>query len=108
LAELSSEGSSQLGPILDPVVLRSSVLAHLVLLPIGHFFSVSVYGAIATLSDFFLGVVLLAGFAELGRMIPHYTAQRKEKVPLLSAYRTFHAVALLLIALSGWVALGGI
>ncbi len=108
IAGLSPEGHGQFGPILDPVVLRYAVLTYLVVLPIGHFFAVPVFGATATLSDFFLGIILLAGFAELDRMIPHYAAQRKAEVPLLPAHRTFHMVALLFVAFSGWVALGGV
>ncbi len=94
--------------ILDPVVLRYTVMTYLVVLPVGHLYSVSVFGAMATLSDFFLGIILLAGFAELDRMIPHYRARRKEQTPLLPAHRAFHAAAFLFMAFSGWVALGGL
>ena len=41
--------------ILDPVVLRYTVMTYLVVLPVGHLYSVSVFGAMATLSDFFSG-----------------------------------------------------
>ena len=108
LADRSPDGPGRFGTILDPLVLRYTVLAYLVLMPVGHFFVLPVFGAMATLSDVFLGIVLLAWFAELKRMIPHYLAQRKDEVPLLPAYRAFHAVALLFIGFSGWVVVGGL
>ena len=64
--------------IQDPVVLRYAVWAYLVALPVGHLYTVSVFGTVATLSDGFLAIVILAGFAEIDRMIPRYLARRKE------------------------------
>ena len=81
-------------PILDPLILRYAVFGYLVVLPMGHLFVMLVNGAMATLSDVFLAIVILAGIAELGRMIPHYLSRRREGVPLLPVHRAFHVAAL--------------
>ena len=94
-------------PILDPLILRYAVFGYLVVLPIGHLFVMPVNGAMATLSDVFLAIVILAGIADLGRMIPHYLSRRREGVPLLPVHRAFHVAALFFMAFSVWGALGG-
>ncbi len=94
-------------PIPDPLILRYAVFGYLVVLPIGHLFVMPVNGAMATLSDVFLAIVILAGIADLGRMIPHFLSRRREGVPLLPVHRAFHVAALFFMAFSAWGALGG-
>jgi len=91
----------------DPVALRYAVLVYLAVLPIGHIWALPVNGAVATLSDVFLALVLLAGAVDLVRMIPDYLVRRGEPVLLLPSLRSFHVAALLFVALSAWVALSG-
>ena len=105
--EADLEASRQPGAILDPLILRYAVFVYLVVLPIGHLFVLPVNGAMATLSDVFLAIVILAGIVELSRVIPHHLAHRKEDIPLLPAHRAFHFAALFFMAFSVWVALGG-
>ena len=92
--------------ILDPVILRFAVLTYLVVLPVGHLVAIPVNGTIATGSDVFLALVLLAGLIELGRMSGPYLAGRVEKLPLLPGRSAFHMAALLFMSFSVWVALG--
>ena len=92
--------------ILDPVILRFAVLTYLVVLPVGHLVAIPVNGTIATGSDVFLALVLLAGLIELGRMSGPYLAGRVEKLPLLPGRSAFHMAALLFMSSSVWVALG--
>ena len=99
-----------LRPVLDPNILRYAVLAYVVVLPIGQLlrFPVNgtVNGAVVTASDWFLGVVILAGVVELSRMSGHYLRNRGGDLPPLPGMSTFHFAALLFMAFSAWVALG--
>ena len=93
-------------PIWDPVILRFAVLMYLVVLPVGHLLVIPVNGTTAVGSDVFLGLVLLAGIIELGRMSGPYLAGRVEKLPLLPGRSAFHMAALFFMSFSIWVALG--
>ena len=107
-AGLAAESGPDLPePIPDPLILRYAVFGYLVVLPIGHLFVLPVNDAMATVSDVFLAIVILAGIAELSRMIPHYLSRRREGVPLLPVHRAFHVAALFFMAFSAWGALGG-
>ena len=92
--------------ILDPVILRFAVLTYLVVLPVGHLVVIPLNGTMATGSDVFLALVLLAGLIELGRMSGPYLAGRVEKLPLLPGRSAFHMAALFLMSFSVWVVLG--
>ena len=93
-------------PVLDPRILRYAVLAYVVVLPVGQFLVIPVNGTLATVSDWFLGVVILAGVVELARMSGHYLRNRGNDLPLLPGQSAFHVAALLFMAFSAWVALG--
>ena len=92
----------------DPVILRFAVLLYLVVLPVGQLVALPVNGTLATGSDVFLGLVLLAGVIELGRMGGPYFATGVERLPLLPVHRAFHMAALFMMAFSAWVALSAI
>ena len=92
--------------ILDPVILRFAVLTYFVVLPVGHLVAIPLNGTMAVGSDVSLGLVLLAGIIELGRMSGPYLAGGVEKLPLLPGRSAFHMAALFLMSFSLWVALG--
>ena len=92
--------------ILDPVILRFAVLTYLVVLPVGHLLTIPVNGTTAVGSDVFLGLILLAGLIELGRMSGPYFTRGAERLPLLSGRSAFHMAALFFMSFSVWVALG--
>ena len=93
-------------PMLDPWVLRYAVFAYLIVLPLGHLVIVPVNDALATASDGFLAIVILAALVELIRMGPRYMARKGGALPLLPAHKAFHVAALLILLFSLWVALG--
>ena len=92
--------------ILDPVILRFAVLTYLVVLPVGHLLAIPVNGTTAVGSDVFLGLILLAGLIELGRMSGPYFTRGAERLPLLPGRSAFHMAALFFMSFSVWVALG--
>ena len=94
--------------ILDPVILRFAVLTYLVVLPVGHLLTLPVNGTTAVGSDVFLGLILLAGLIELGRMSGPYFTREVERLPLLPGHSAFHMAALFFMSFSVWVALASI
>ena len=94
--------------ILDPVILRFAVLTYLVVLPVGHLLTLPVNGTTAVGSDVFLGLILLAGLIELGRMSGPYFTREVERLPLLPGHSAFHMAEFLFMSFSVWVALGSI
>ena len=95
-----------LRPVMDPNILRYAALAYVVVLPIGQLLRFPVNGTVVTASDWFLGVVILAGVVELSRMSGHYLRNHGGDLPLLPGMGTFHFAAPLFMAFSAWVALG--
>ena len=90
--------------ILDPVILRFAVLTYLVVLPVGHLFAIPVNGTMATGSDVFLALILLAGIVDFGRWGGRYLTGG-ERLPLLPGARAFNTAARFIMAFSAWVAL---
>ena len=90
-------------PVYDPKNLRIAVYAYLALLPLGHLWDFSFWGARATLADPALLVVLAVALFELGRLGP---AALKHPSPLAPPKMTvvFHGVALLLVGFAIWAA----
>ena len=107
LTDSSPTGPAESEPIPDPWLVRYAVYAHLIVMPVGHLVVVPVNGAMATLTDVFLGLVVLAGSIELTRVFPQYVARRRRGGPQLPAHRAFHLAALFLLAFSVWMMVGG-
>ncbi len=61
LTDSSPTGPAGSEPIPDPWLVRYAVYAYLIVMPVGHLVVVPVNGAMATLTDVFLGLVVLAG-----------------------------------------------
>jgi hypothetical protein len=88
----------------DPVILRFALLTYLVVLPMGHLFTVPINGTWATGSDAFLALALLAGIIDLLRIRGPYRTGG-EDFPVLPGRRAFHVAALFILAFSVWVTL---
>ena len=80
LTDSSPTGPAGSEPIPDPWLVHYAVYAYLIVMPVGHLVVVPVNGAMATLTDVFLGLVVLAGSIELTRVFPRSSPELCVKV----------------------------